>query len=150
MSSGGTCFLGNLAQGGAGQISCDTSNLVQTCQVSQFNRETHDFLCFLTISQLSPQISRFSAKSLLKPQVIPNTHGKKKYAIISWNLTLEATVYWSHKEKTAHFYAPVKVNSDPPPTPDKEGTWWGYRGFLSSNSVPTMSGICWFWDNGDC
>jgi hypothetical protein len=30
-------------------------------------------------------------KSLLKPQVIPNTHGKKKYAIILWDLTLEAT-----------------------------------------------------------
>ena len=35
-------------------------NPLQTCQVSQFNRETHDFLCFLTISRLSPQISRFS------------------------------------------------------------------------------------------
>jgi hypothetical protein len=53
--------------------------------------------------------------------------------------------------------APVKVNSDPP-TPNKEGTWWGFSGFLSSNSVPTMSGICWFChsaelhreDNGDC
>jgi hypothetical protein len=55
----------------------------QICQVSRFNRETHNFLCFLTISRLSPQISRFSAKSLLKPQVIPNTRRKKKYAIIS-------------------------------------------------------------------
>ena len=33
---------------------------LQTCQVSRFNRETHDFWCFLTISRLSPQISRFS------------------------------------------------------------------------------------------
>jgi hypothetical protein len=42
--------------------------------------------------------------------------------------------------------APVKVNPDhpPPPTPDKERTWWGFSGFLSSNYVPTMSGICWF------
>jgi hypothetical protein len=60
---------------------CDM--LMQTCQVSRFNRETHDFWCFLTISRLSPEISRFLAKSQLKPQVIPNTRGKTKYAIIS-------------------------------------------------------------------
>jgi hypothetical protein len=42
----------------------------QTCQVSRFNGETHDFWCFLTISWLSPQISRFSAKSLLKNMLL--------------------------------------------------------------------------------
>jgi hypothetical protein len=36
------------------------AGLSQTYQFSRFNRETHDFLCFLTISRLSPQISRFS------------------------------------------------------------------------------------------
>jgi hypothetical protein len=38
----------------------DRGSWRQTCQVSRFNRETHDFWCFLTISRLSPQISRFS------------------------------------------------------------------------------------------
>ena len=38
--------------------------MVQTCQVSRSHRETHDFLCFLTISRLSTEISRFSRKSI--------------------------------------------------------------------------------------
>jgi hypothetical protein len=45
---------------GTEQTQSIETTINQTCQVSRFNRETHDFLCFLTILRLSPQISRFS------------------------------------------------------------------------------------------
>ena len=65
--------------------------------------KSHNFLCFLTISQLSPQILRFSANSLLKPQVIANTRGKKKYAIISCVTFISMFTFFSHAQlKTTH------------------------------------------------
>jgi hypothetical protein len=59
---------------------------------------------------------------------------------------------------TTYNNASVKVTPAPPPPPTPPRTKRGFGGFLSSNSVPNMSGICWFFhsaelrreDNGDC
>jgi hypothetical protein len=57
---------------------------------------------------------------------------------------------------TTYNKASVKITPDPPPPPP--WTKRGFGGFMSSNSVPNMSGICWFFhsaelrreDTGNC
>ena len=60
--------------------------ILQTCQVSRFNRETHGFLCFLTISRLSPQISQFS--ELMKSSKSATSSYNKAHALFQGNITL--------------------------------------------------------------
>jgi hypothetical protein len=62
----------------------------QTCQVSQFNHETHNFLCFLTIIRLSPQNHKWFQTPMEKE-------------ICYYFVRLDTGSYWNHKEKTAYF-----------------------------------------------